>query len=51
MVIKEKLKKVLTAGTQLSLHLSHAALAVEDVIARTQSQLNKLKKHTKLAKA
>ena len=41
---KEKLKKALTAGTQLSLHLSHADLAVEDVIALTQFQLNKLNK-------
>jgi len=40
---KRKLKKALSGGTQLSLGLSHAALAGEDVIAVTQSQLNKLK--------
>jgi len=47
---KEKLKKALTAGNQLatgntfSLRLSHADLTGNDVIAVTQSQLNKLNK-------
>jgi len=41
---KEKLRKALTAGNQLSLRLSHADLTGTDVIAVTQSQLNKLKK-------
>jgi len=40
---KRKLKKALSDGTQLSLRLSHADLAGEDVITVTQSQLNKLK--------
>jgi len=40
---KRKLKKALSDGTELSLRLSHADLAGEDVIAVTQSQLNKLK--------
>ena len=40
---KEKLRKALTAGNQLSLRLSHADLT-GNVIAVTQSQLNKLKK-------
>jgi len=40
---KRKLKKALSDGTQLSLPLSHTALAGDDVIAVTQSQLNKLK--------
>ena len=40
---KRKLKKALSDSTQLSLRLSHADLAGEDVIAVTQSQLNKLK--------
>jgi len=40
---KRKLKKALSGGSQLSLLLSHADLAGEDVIAVTQSQLNKLK--------
>jgi len=40
---KRKLKKALSDGTQLSLPLSHTSLAGDDVIAVTQSQLNKLK--------
>ena len=40
---KRKLKKALSDGTQLSLRLSHADLAGEDLIAVTQSQLNNLK--------
>ena len=39
---KEKPKRALTEGTQLSLHLSHSDLAGEYTIAVTQSQLNKL---------
>ena len=41
---KEKLRKALAAGNQLSLRLSHADLTGNDVIAVTQSQLNRLKK-------
>ena len=43
---KQKVKKALAAGTQLSLRLSHEDLVVvgNDVIAVTQSQLNRLKK-------
>ena len=41
---KEKLRKALTAGSQLSLRLSHADITGNDVIAVTQSQLNKLTK-------
>ena len=41
---KEKLRKALAAGSQLSLRLSHADLTGTDVIAVTQSQLNRLKK-------
>ena len=41
---KQKDKKALAAGTQLSLHLSHEDLVGYDVIAVTQSQLNRLKK-------
>ena len=41
---KEKLRKALVAGSQLSLRLSHADLTGTDVIAVTQSQLNRLKK-------
>jgi len=41
---KEKLKRALASGTQLSLHLSHSELAGEDIIALTQSQLNKPQK-------
>ena len=39
---KEKLKRALTEGTQLSLHLSHSDLAGEHTILVTLSQLNKL---------
>ena len=39
---KEKLKRALTEGTQLSLHLSYSDPAGEHTIAVTQSQLNKL---------
>jgi len=39
---KEKLKRPLTEGTQLSLNLSHSDLAGEHTIAVSQSQLNKL---------
>ena len=41
---QKKLSKALVAGSQLSLRLSHADLTGTDVIAVTQSQLNKLKK-------
>jgi len=41
---KEKLRKALTTGSQLSLRLSHADLTGNDVIAVTQSQINKRKK-------
>ena len=41
---KENLKKALATGQELSLHLSHGDLVGKDVIALTQSQLNKLKK-------
>ena len=41
---KEKLKKALAAGHELSLHLSHTDLVGNDVIALTQSQLTRLKK-------
>ena len=41
---KQKVKKALAAGTQLSLRLSHEDLVGNDVIAVTQSQLNRLKK-------
>ena len=40
----EKLRKALAARNQLSLRLSHADLTGTDVIAVTQSQLNKIKK-------
>jgi len=41
---KEKLKKALAAGAQLSLHLSHSHPAGKDVMALTQSQHNKIQK-------
>ena len=41
---KQKVKKALAAGTQYSLRLSHEDLVGNDVIAVTQSQLNRLKK-------
>ena len=41
---QKKLKKALAAKTQLSLRLSHEDLVGNDVIAVTQSQLNRLKK-------
>jgi len=42
---KEKLKKALATGNQLSLRFSHADLvAGNDVIGVTQSQLNRLNK-------
>ena len=41
---KQKVKKTLAAGTQFSLRLSHEDLVGSDVIAVTQSQLNRLKK-------
>ena len=41
---KQKVKKALAAGTQFSLRLSHEDLVGNDVIAVTQSQLNRLKK-------
>ena len=41
---KQKVKKELAAVTQLSLRLSHEDLVGNDVIAVTQSQLNRLKK-------
>jgi len=41
---KQKVKKALAAGTQLSLRLSHEDLVGNDVIAVTQSQLSLLKK-------
>jgi len=41
---KQKVKKALAAGTQLPLRLSHEDLVGNDVIAVTQSQLNRLKK-------
>ena len=47
---KEKLNEALTAGTQLSLHLSHSDLAGEHTIAVTQSQLNKLNKAKEASK-
>jgi len=47
---KRKLKKALSDGIQLSLRLSHADLAGEDVIAVTQPQLNNLKQAKKAGK-
>ena len=41
---KQKVKKELAAVTQFSLRLSHEDLVGNDVIAVTQSQLNRLKK-------
>ena len=41
---KQKVKKALAAGTQFSLRLFHEDLVGNDVIAVTQSQLNRLKK-------
>jgi len=41
---KQKVKKALAAGTQLFLRLSREDLVGNDVIAVTQSQLNRLKK-------
>ena len=41
---KQKVKKALAAGTQLSLRLSQEDLVGNDVITVTQSQLNRLKK-------
>jgi len=41
---KEKLKRALATGIQLSLRLSHSDLAGEHIIALTQSQRNKLNK-------
>ena len=41
---KEKLRKALAAGNTFSLRLLHADLTGTDVIAVTQSQLNKIKK-------
>ena len=41
---KQKIRNALAAGTQLSLRLSHEDLVGNDVIAVTQSQLNRLKK-------
>jgi len=41
---KEKMKKALAAGNQLSLRLSHADLVGNDVIGVTQTQLSRLKK-------
>jgi len=40
---KQKVKKALAAGTQFSLRPSHEDLVGNDVIAVTQSQLNRLK--------
>ena len=48
---KQKVKKILAVGTPLSLRLSHEDLVGNDVIAVTQSQLKRLKKRTKPAKA
>ena len=47
---KEKLKRALETGTQLSLHLSHSDLAGEHAIALTQLQLNKLNKEKQAGK-
>ena len=44
MAKNKKLKKALAAETQFSLRLSHEDLVGNDVIAVTQSQLNRLKK-------
>ena len=41
---KQKIRNALAAGTQLSLRLSHEDLVGNDVIAVTQSQLNRLTK-------
>jgi len=41
---KEKLRKALEAGCELSLRLSHSDLVGNNTIALTQSQLNRLKK-------
>ena len=41
---KEKLKKALASGSELSLHISHENLVGNDIVALTQSQLNRLKK-------
>ena len=41
---KQKIRNALAAGTQLSLRLSHEDIVGNDVIAVTQSQLNRLKK-------
>ena len=44
---KQKVKKALAAGTQFCLRLSHEDLVGNDVIAVTQSQLNRLKKSSR----
>ena len=44
---EQKVKKALAAGTQYSLRLSHEDLVGNDVIAVTQSQLNRLKKSSR----
>ena len=41
---KQRLRKALASGSDLSLQLSHDDLVGEDLIALTQSQCNKLKK-------
>lgn len=41
---KAKLKNALASGEQLSLHLSHADLVGNDIIALTQQQLSRVKK-------
>lgn len=47
---KEKLKKALAAGQELSLRLSHTDLMGNDVIAVTQPQLSKLQKAYEIGK-
>ena len=41
---KQKLRKAIASGSDLSLRLSHDDLVGEDLIALTQSQFNRLKK-------
>ena len=41
---KEKLKKALASGSELSLHLSYENLVGNDIVALIQSQLNRFKK-------
>jgi len=48
---KHKVRNALATGTQLSLRLCHEDLVGDDVIAVTQSQLNRLKKAHEAGKA